>query len=305
MVSKQIIGHVASAGAYTIFAFNIIICKNIANAGVVSPLALFTLRAVGATMLFWLLSLLMPRETIDKKDIIYIVLASMFGLFIPQMTFLSAIAVTTTIDTSILTSLSPIMTMCIAAIFLKEPITWKKLGGVILSFSGVVVLIFNSLSMQKGGVTHTSPQGIVLMLFNCLSFAMYLGMFRPLISKYSVVTFMKWMFLVSLVVSLPVSWHDIRLIAWQHISWQVYADILYVIFFATFVAYFLIPIGQKNIRPTLVSLYTYLQPILGVIISICIGMDVLTWQKTVAVIVVFSGVALVNRSRAANREYNQ
>lgn len=299
MTSKQVIGHLASAGAYTIFAFNIIICKDIANAGVVSPLALFTLRAVGATLLFWMLSLFMPHEAIEKKDIKYILLASMFGLFVPQMTFLSAIAVTTTIDTSILTSLSPIMTMFIAAIFLKEPITWKKFGGVILSFGGVIVLIFNSLSMKGGGVAHTAPQGIVLMLFNCLSFAMYLGMFRPLISKYSVVTFMKWMFLVSLVVSIPVSWHDMQLIQWHNISWQVYAEILYVIIFATFVAYFLIPIGQKNIRPTLVSLYTYLQPILGVIISICIGMDVLTWQKVVAIVAVFIGVALVNKSRAA------
>ena len=82
---------------------------------------------------------------------------------------------------------------------------------------------------------------------------------------------------------------------------NIVSEILYVIVFATFIAYWLIPIGQKNIRPTLVSMYSYLQPILGVIISICIGMDVLTWQKIVSVLAVFTGVALVNNSKAAKQ----
>ena len=299
--TKAVIGHLASAGAYTIFAFNIIICKEIANAEIVTPLALFTLRALGATILFWLFSLFIPKEKIERKDFKYILIASLLGLLIPQMTFLSAITITTTIDTSILTSLSPIMTMIIAAIFLKEPITWKKSSGVMLAFGGVLLLIFNSLSMATGGVYQTSPAGIMLMLLNSLSFALYLGVFRPLISRYHVFTFMKWMFLISLLISLPIAWHDIHSINVADLKINIVSEILYVIVFATFIAYWLIPIGQKNIRPTLVSMYSYLQPILGVIISICIGMDVLTWQKIVSVLAVFTGVALVNNSKAAKQ----
>ena len=77
-------------------------------------------------------------------------------------------------------------------------------------------------------------------------------------------------------------------------------EIAYVIIFATFVAYFLIPVGQKQLRPTVVSMYSYLQPIIAAAVSVVVGMDRFTWQKALAIVLVFVGVALVNRSRAAN-----
>ena len=76
-------------------------------------------------------------------------------------------------------------------------------------------------------------------------------------------------------------------------------EIGYLVFFATFVAYFLIPYGQKFIRPTLVSMYSYLQPIIAAIISIWTGLDSLSWQKVLASLLVVGGVVLVSKSRAA------
>ena len=273
-------------------------CKEIANSDAITPTMLFTMRAAGATALFWLLSTFMPHEEVARRDWIRIVAASLLGLFAPQMTFLVAITMTTSIDTSILSSFSPIMTMCIAALFLHEPITLKKASGVAMSFAGVMLLIFNSFH-ATGGVEQTKPLGVVLILMNCLTFALYLGAFRPLIARYSVVTFMKWSFLVSLLVSLPFSTKDFATAQWSDIPSNVVWEVAYVIFFATFVAYFLIPFGQKRIRPTLVSMYSYIQPMLAAVVSICIGQDTVTWQKITAALLVFSGVAVVNRSRAA------
>lgn len=207
---------------------------------------------------------------------------------------------TTAIDISIMSTLSPIFTMFIAAIVLREPLTLKKAAGVAISFAGVLFLIFNSV-VRHNGVDTTSPLGIVLMLLNALSFASYLGIFRPLIAKYSVVTFMKWMFLFSLLISLPFSARDIVTTRYADIPGDVLWEIGFLILFATFVAYFLIPLGQKNIRPTLVSMYSYLQPMIACIVAIAVGMDVLTWQKVLATVLVVSGVIIVNRSRSASR----
>ena len=44
-------------------------------------------------------------------------------------------------------------------------------------------------------------------------------------------------------------------------------------------------------------MYTYIQPIIAIIISIAIGMDVLTWQKVLAAIMVFAGVIVVSFSK--------
>ncbi len=290
-------GHLAIAGAYTIFGLNIVFCKDIANSAVISPMVLFVLRAVGATALFWVLSLFLPKEPVDKGDFLKIAAASCVGLFIPQMTFLMAITMATSIDTAIMSTLGPIFTMVFAFLFLKEPITGKKAGGVALSFAGVIFLILNSV--HEGGASESSPMGIGLLLVNSLSFALYLGLFRPLISKYSVVTFMKWMFLFSLLLSLPFSMKGLLETDFLAIPALVRWEIGYLIFFATFVAYFLIPFGQKQLRPTLVSMYTYLQPIIAAVISIWTGLDVVTWQKCLATVLIVGGVVLVSRSRAA------
>lgn len=291
-------GHLAAAGAYAIFGFNVIFCKDIANSETVSPIVLFTLRAIGATALFWLISLAMPKEKIEKGDMWKIVIASFLGLFMPQLTFLGAITMTTSIDSSVLGTLAPIFTMLLAAVFLKEPITFKKAAGVGISFAGILFLIFNSTTASNG-VDQTKPMGIVLMLLNGITFGSYLAIFKPLISKYSVINFMKWMFLFSLLMSLPFSAKGLFTTNYAAISLPIALEIAFVIVFATFVSYFLIPVGQKKLRPTLVSMYSYLQPMIAVVISIISGMDVLTWKKVVAMILVFAGVALVNRSRAA------
>jgi drug/metabolite transporter (DMT)-like permease len=298
MLNDKLKGHLAIGAAYTIFGLNLVFCKDIANSESISPYVLFTLRAIGASALFWLLSAFMPKERIEKGDYWKIAVASLVGLFIPQMTFLMAITMTSAIDTAIIGTLGPIFTMIFAFLFLKEPITGKKAGGVALSFAGILFLIFNSV--HAGGAAVTSPLGVVLLLLNSISFSLYLGIFRPLISKYSVVTFMKWTFLFALMVSLPISAKGLITTNFLAIPINVRWEIGFLIFFATFVAYFLIPYSQKLIRPTLVSMYSYLQPIIAAIVSIWTGIDTLNWQKILSAILIVGGVILVSKSRAAS-----
>ncbi len=293
------LGHLACFGAYCIFGFNIVCCKNISNAHVMTPMDLLCFRAAGATMLFWLVSLFMPKEKVPMKDMLQIFVASMLGLFLTQYSFLKAITLATSIDVSIANTCTPVLTMLVAAIFLKEPITWKKAGGVALSFAGVLWLIFQST--HAAGPVQTRPMGILLTITNALCFALYLGICRPVIQRYSVVTLMKWMFLFALIVSLPFSAGQIVALDYAAVPAKVWWEVGYLIIFATFVAYFLIPLGQQRIRPTLVSMYGYLQPIIASAVGIAVGMDRLTWMKLLAALAVFAGVAIVNRSRARSQ----
>ena len=297
MTREALKGHLSVGAAYIIFGLNLVFCKDIANAEAVPPIVLFTFRALGATAIFWILSLFLPKEQIQKGDMWKIAVASFFGLFLTQFSFLWAITMVTAIDAAILGTLGPVFTMLFAYLFVKEPITGKKAGGVAISFAGVIFLIFNTV--QGGGASATSPFGVVLLLVNSLSFSLYLGVFRPLISKYSVVTFMKWMFLFSLLMSLPFSMKGLLTTDYAAIQPKVLWEIAYLIVFATFFAYFLIPYGQKRIRPTLVSMYSYAQPIIATVISIWVGLDAITWQKVIAAALIVGGVILVNNSRAA------
>ena len=297
---QSILGHLAGFIAYAIFGFNIIVCKDLTSDGLIPPLGIFTLRSLGAGALFWLISLFMPREKVDRKDFPKIFIASMLGFFTCQITFLVGLPYITPMDCSIMTALAPIYTMIVAAIALKEPITFKKAGGVAISLAGVIYLIL-SRSAIAGGAAQTTPFGIVMIVFNILSFSMYLGIFKPLIAKYSVVTFMKWIFLFSFCVAAPFSAKGLTEVDWAGIPSIQYAELAYLIICATFITYFLIPVAQKRIRPTIISMYSYVQPIIAISISIAIGMDVLTWQKVLAAAMVFGGVIVVSYSKSAKQ----
>ena len=292
-----VIGHLAAFVAYAIFGFNIIVCKDLTSGNLIPPLGIFTLRSIFAGALFWAVSLFLPQEKIDRKDYIRIFIASMLGFFACQITFLTGISHITPMDCSILSAMSPICTMLIAAMVIKEPITLKKAWGVAISFAGIIYLIFNRVN-APGGVAESTPFGILMMVFNVLSFAMYLGIFKPLIAKYSVVTFMKWIFLFAACVSTPLSIKGLTEVDWAGIPAIQYAELAYLIICATFISYFLIPVSQKRIRPTLVSMYSYVQPIIAIVISIVIGMEILTWQKVLAAALVFGGVVIVSKSRS-------
>lgn len=299
----SIIGHAAALVAYAIFGFNIIVCKDLTSGHLIPPLGIFTLRSVVAGALFWITSAFLPKEKVDRKDYIRIFAASMLGFFICQMTFLVGLPYITPMDCSILTAMSPIYTMIVAAIVIKEPITMKKAGGVAISFAGIIYLIVSRVA-APGGVAESTPLGIFLLVLNSLSFSMYLGIFKPLIAKYSVVTFMKWIFLFSACVSTPFSIKGLIATDWAAIPSVQYAELAYLVICATFISYFLIPVAQKRIRPTLVSMYSYVQPIIAIMVSIAIGMDELSWQKILAAMMVFGGVIIVSYSRSAHSDRN-
>ena len=295
--STNISGHIACFTAYAIFGVNIIVCKDLTSGHLISPIGIFTLRSLGAGLMFWILSLFFPAEKVEKKDYLKILAAAFLGYFVTQLTFLVAIPDVTPMHCSIISSMSPIYTMFIAAVVLKEPLSWKKAGGVVLSLCGILFLIFNNAS-GTSGASESKLSGIFLMFLNSLSFSLYLGIFKPVIAKYSVVTFMKWIFLFSALMSLPLSLREVVSLEWTKIPSVQMWELGFLIVFATFVSYFLIPFGQKRIRPTLVSMYSYIQPIIATIISIILCMDILTWQKLMAALMVFAGVFIVSRSRA-------
>ena len=297
---KGAMGHIACFAAYAIFGVNIITCKDLTAGELISPLGIFSMRALGAGSIFWLLSLLLPsarKEKLALRDLPMILLASFLGFFITQMTFLMAIPQVTPMTCSIISALSPVYTMFIAAVAIREPVTLKKAGGVAVSLAGVIFLIVNSV--HGGGASESTAWGIALLFVNGLSFSLYLGIFKPLISRYSVITFMKWIFLFAALMSLPFSARELVSLEWTSIPALSYLELGFLIIFATFISYFLIPVGQKILRPTLVSMYSYVQPIIATLISIFIGMDTLSWQKIVSAALVFTGVVIVSRSKSA------
>lgn len=274
-------GHAALWVANIIWGLNAPIGKSVlwseANPGGVSPFAMSVYRMVGACLLFWAASLFLPRERVAPRDIVLLLFASVFGIQLNQMLFLWGLSLTSPIDTSIIATVVPVLTMVLATLFLREPITWMKAGGVFLGCAGAVILIL----VSQHGTGHTSSMlGDVLCIVSAISYATYLTAFRDVIVRYSPVTTMKWMFLFAALA--PRTW----------------AGIAYVVVCSTFVSYLMVPIGQRYLRPTVVSMYNYVQPIVAVLFTVAIGLDTFGVTKGFAALCVFVGVWLVTKSKS-------
>lgn len=298
---NTIVGNLASFTAYFIFGFNIVCCKNIANDGHISPMELFCLRSVGALILFWIADAIFgKKEKVTGSDMWKIALASFLGLFLTQFAFLVAITMTTAVDAAVLNLLSPVMAMIVASVALKDKISVNGVFGLAISLAGVLFIVLNTIT-GGGGATHTSLGGVLLMLVNVASFASYIGIFKPLIQRYSVLTFMKWMFVFSTLYALPFS-GGVFSVEFSEIPLSVIWQILFVIVGATFVAYFMIPIGQKYLKPMLVCMYAYVQPVIAMGVSLYVGLDTMSWAKGIATFFIFIGVGIVNFSPGKSKK---
>ena len=291
---KNLKPHLAIIATNVIFGINISVSRSLIP-DKISPYTLSFFRMIGALVLFWLISLFLPKEKVSKKDIFLLLLAGFIGIFINQMSFLVGLASTSPVDASIILTLLPVNSMILAAIFLKEPISAKKVIGVLIGATGIVFLILNNSSDKLGS---GNLYGNLLILCSSLSYAFYLTLFKRLVSRYSPVTVMKWMFLMATICVLPVSWEFLQDCNLSSISAFTISQILFVVIFATFITYILIPVGQKKLRPTLLSMYNYLQPLIAMAIAIYYGQSSFGWDKILAAILVFAGVYVVSISRA-------
>ncbi len=259
-------------------------------------LDMVTFRVVGAMILFWIASFFVKKEKVPRKHILLFAGAAVFGLVTNQCCYTIGLSITSPINSSIVTTSMPIFAMILAAIILKEPLTIKKILGVIAGCIGAVTLILTSAT--AGSAKVGDIRGDLLCMLAQLSFALYLTLFSNLIKRYSVFTVNKWMFTYATILVLPFTFSHVKSIDYSLISLKTYLETFFVVFFGTFLSYILMMIGQKNLRPTVVSIYNYVQPIVAVVVSVLTGLGILKMTHALAVILIFLGIYLVTTSRS-------
>lgn len=289
-------GHLLILAANILFGISMPVFKYLLTSDV-PPEAITIMRATFACMMFWFVSLFMPKEKVLLKDLLTLLVCALCGVGINQWLFVVGLKSSSPVNASIIATGVPIFVLLLAAIILKEPITRKKTFGVFMGVSGGLLLVFGS--------THTvnstnSVGGDILMVINSLMYSVYLVLSKPLSLRYSSVTIMKWMFLFSALTLAPFCFKYVQYVPIFHKETfnitEMYA-LLYLLFGATFVAFMLIPMSLKHVRPTTVSMYNYVQPIIASVIAILIGQDVFSLQKLLSAILVFTGVLLVTQNK--------
>lgn len=295
--NRALIAHLSMFGACAGWGLMAPVGKDAMTHGF-DGITMVTFRVVGACLLFWIASIFAPKEKVPLRDKLMFIGAGIFGLVLNQCCYTIGLSITSPINASIVTTSMPIFAMLLAALILKEPITGKKALGVLMGCSGALILILTSAAHASDKVGDI--RGDLLCLFAQFSFALYLSLFNPLIRRYNVFNINKYMFSWATLLLLPFTISHVTDVVSQPIPASTWWEVGYVVCIGTFVCYILTMIGQRTLRPTVVSVYNYVQPIVSVATSLLMGIGILKPTHALAVILVFSGVWLVTKSKSKN-----
>ncbi len=260
----------------------------------IKPFGFILLRVFGATILFWLISFFGPTEKIQLKDFPRIIAAALFGVALNMLTFFKGLSFTSPISAAVIMVTTPIIVLILSAIIMKEKMIKRKIFGILLGLFGTGFLILYGKSI---GNAANAPLGNLLVFINAVSYAFYLIIVKNLMDKYNAFTFVKWIYTFGLLMVLPFGWSEYQEIQWAIIPTYILWEIVFVVLFTTFFTYLFNLVSMRELKPTTVAVFIYLQPLFATIFAISLGKDELTLVKIVSAVLIFVGVYLVTQKR--------
>jgi len=260
----------------------------------VKPFGFILLRVFGTTVLFWLVAIFTPKEKIQLQDFPRIMAAALFGVALNMLTFFKGLSYTSPISAAVIMVTTPIIVLILSAIIMKERMIKRKIFGIILGLLGTGFLILYGKSV---GSATNATLGNLLVFINAASYALYLIVVKKLMDKYNAFTFVKWIYLFGLLMVVPFGWNEYQDIQWQSIPVPILWEIGFVVVFTTFLTYLFNLISMRELKPTTVAVFIYLQPLFATLFAMSMGKDQLTLEKIGSAVLIFVGVYLVTQNR--------
>ena len=296
-MSKRTLALIGATMVSLIYGVTFTIAKDVMPL-YVNPYGFILLRVGGSVILFWLVWLFMPKEKIVLNDFPRIAAAAFFGVALNMLTFFKGLSYTSPIAASVIMVTTPIIVLILSAIIIKEKMQQRKVFGIVLGLVGTSFLILYGKSI---GSATNAGLGNFLVFVNAVSYGFYLIIVKKLMDRYNAFTFVKWIYTFGFLMVLPFGWDEFQQVNWDIVPVSILLKIGFVILFSTFFTYLLNLLSMKQLQPTTVAVFIYLQPLFAAIFAISLGKDELTFVKSIAAILIFSGVYLVTQKKTDNQ----
>lgn len=258
----------------------------------IKPFGFIFIRVLGATALFWIAGIFVKKEKIVINDFLRIFLASVFVIALNMLAFFKGLSMTSPISASVIMVTSPIIVLSFATIFLNEKATKKKISGIFIGMAGAALLIVYGQSFQLG---DSEVLGNFLIMVNATSYALYLILIKNLSKKYHPLTFAKWLYLFGFILIIPFGLREFTEVNWTNVPQSALLSIGFITVFTTFLTYLFNLLAIRKLKPTTLSIFIYLQPVIASTYALIVGSDTLNLTKILATILIFIGVFLVTR----------
>lgn len=257
-----------------------------------SAYGIVCVRLIGGCLLFWLASLFVKCKPVEKGDWLSIVLGGTIGLFSFIFLFVTSLRFGSAIDISIIMTLPPMFVILINVIFRHARPKPLEYAGVVVSFIGAAIVILTGSGSSSGGQDYIL--GDILAILSTICYAFYLVILEKPTPHYKPVNLLRWVFLFAALPALllvPGMQNEQIVHQFSFVPWL---EISFILFFPTFLAYFLVQPAIKTIGSELVSLYQYTLPIFAALTAMMMGLETIVTSQVIAMLVVILGMIMTN-----------
>lgn len=257
-----------------------------------SAYGITVVRLIGGCILFWLASFFVKCHPVEKGDWLSIILGGTLGLFSFIFLFVTSLRFGSAIDIAIIMTLPPMFVILINVIFRHARPKPLEYVGVVVSFIGAAIVILTGSGSSGGGSDYLL--GDLLAIFSTICYAFYLIILEKPTPHYKPINLLRWVFLFAALPAiclLPGMQNEPIVHTFKFAPWF---EIGFILFFPTFIAYFLVQPAIKFIGAELVSLYQYTLPVFAALTAMMMGLEDIAISQILAMAVIVAGMIMTN-----------
>lgn len=248
-------------------------------------------RILGACLLFWLTSLFVHCEKLDRDSMIRSIWSGL-SLFCCLYLFVLSLGYGSPIDISIIMTLQPVFVILIEIIFLKRRPSLLESAGLVVSLAGAILIV-----LAGHPDTHLASNPLLgdgLAIVSGIAFSAYLVILAKPTLKYRPVSLLRWVFLYASIPALFLL-PDISAMPLLRAPALVpWLELLFIVVCPTYLSYLLNQPAMHDIGPVLAALYQYVVPVVAAVSAVLLGVGTLDWSQVLAMTIIVCGMIMTN-----------
>jgi drug/metabolite transporter (DMT)-like permease len=260
----------------------------------ITPFGLSAIRVAAAALAFCVIGKLTGNfKPIARRHWLLLLASSFCGIVLNQWLFVTGLSMTTVINSVLITTAMPVFTLVVGSLTGIERPSWRRLIGILLAAAGVIYLI----SPARQDVSAGSRFGDLLILGSALIYGCYIVVSKPLVETYGALPTVTWIFIVGTLPTALAGALTLRHSSLAAIDTRGWEAIIYIVLIPTILAYYLLTAALKEVPPSTVAVYIYLQPLIAFVIAPAVLGEAFTLRTVIAAVLIFLGVAITTRRR--------
>lgn len=258
------------------------------------PVTIIFIRLILSTaFLFTILWFSGMKRMVARRDYGLLILSAFFNPFLYFLCENYGLKLSSPTIAAVIIATIPLFSPLIAFFAVKERLTLLNLGGIVISFFGVIVMLVTPDLSLSGDVNG------VLFLFGAVVSALFFSvLLKKLTNKYSALMLVAWQNLIGIFLFFPIFLiYEAKTAISIPINNQIISSFLLLSILASSAAFVLFAHTVKLIGVSKANIYSNLIPVFTAFFSYFLIGESFNIQKTIGIVLVIGGVFLSERTR--------